>query len=311
MAIKIKGWHIVAVLLIIFLLWYGGYIKFNVQQPQQQPQQPQPGETLVSVNKPVKFALSDPLAGVALASANIYIYGQDKVLKESLTTDSAGTVTSALPYQSDSVINVKVAKSGYVTRWFAVTIPEMSPADAQSLTSNFVPLQTYNLGTYTIKATDQFGNSYTSGGTLNFTALGATTVSVTITIYNTEDNSGYVSSHDYLNNINLNAVLLCSTPGSSVTVTGAGSSVMRGTTTYWISVLNDDGLTRQLVGNQYVKPGVTSVTITFGKGNLAAGSTQAFTFNLQDYFDQTYFTTNGIGGPDAASLASFSLTLAA
>jgi hypothetical protein len=263
------------------------------------------------VNKPVKFALSDPLAGVAIASANIYIYGQDKVLKESLTTDSAGTVTSALPYQSDGVINVKVVKSGYVTRWFAVTIPEMSPADAQSLTSNFVPLQTYNLGTHTIKVTDQFGNSYTTGGTLNFTALGATTVSVTITIYNTEDNSGYISSHDYLNGINLNAVLLSSTPGSSVTVTGAGSSVMRGTTTYWISVLNDDGLTRQLVGNQYVKPGVTSVTITFGKGSLAAGSTQAFTFNLQDYFDQSYFTTNGIGGPDAASLASFSLTLAA
>jgi hypothetical protein len=313
MAVKIEGWHIVAILLILFLLWYAGFFKIEVkQQVTQPPQAPTtPGGELVSVNKPIKFALSDPLAGAAIGSANVYIYGPDKVLKESLTTASDGTVTSALPYQSDSVIYVKVAKAGYVTRWFTVTVPKMSPADAQSLTSNFVPLQTYNLGTYTIKVTDQFGNSYTSGGSLNFTALGATTVSVTITIYNTEDNSGYISSYDYLNSINLNAVLLSSTAGSSVTVTGAGSSVMRGTTTYWISVLSDDGLTRQLVGNQYVKPGVTSVTITFGKGSLAAGSSQAFTFTVYGYFDQNYFATNGIGGPDAVSLATFSLTLKA
>jgi len=309
MAVKIKGWHIAAVLLIVFLLWYGGYIKFNIQQAPQQ--QPPSGENLVSVNKPVKFALNDPLAGAAVASANIYIYGQDKVLKESLTTDSAGTATSVLPYQSGSVINVKVVKSGYVTRWFAVAVPKMSPADAQSLTSNFVPLQTFQIGSYTIKVTDQFGNSYSTGSTLNFTALGANTVSVTLTIYNTKDNSGYISSFDPINNINLNAVMLTSTSGSSVTVQGAGASVVRGTTTYWITVLNDDGLTRQLVGNQYVKPGVASVTITFGKGSLAAGSSQTFTFNLQVYFDQSYFAANGIGGPDAASLASFSLTLAA
>jgi hypothetical protein len=242
----------------------------------------------------------------------VAVYGTDKTLKESLTTAADGyTAQTALPYSSDTILYVKVSKTGYVTRWVQVVVPKMTPSDAQSLTTNYIPLQTINLGTYTIKVTDQFGNSYTSGGSLNFTALGATTVSVTITIYNTEDNSGYISSYDYLNGIDLNAVLLSSTSGSSVTVTGAGSSVMRGTTTYWISVLNDDGLTRQLVGNQYVKPGVTSVTITFGKGSLAAGSTQAFTFNLQDYFDQSYFTTNGIGGPDAASLASFSLTLAA
>jgi len=306
MAVKIKGWHIVAVLLIVLLLWYGGYIKFGIQPT------PQPEEELVSVNKPLQFAVVDPLAGGGLASASVTVYGTDKTLKESLTTASDGyTAQTALPYPSDTILYVKVSKTGYVTKWSQVVVPKMTPSDAQSLTTNYIPLQTINLGTYTIKVTDQFGNSYSSGGTLNFTALGTSTVSVTITIYNTEDNSGYVSSYDYLNGVNLNAVLLSSTAGSSVTVTGAGSSVMRGTTSYWISVLNDDGLTRQLVGNQYVKPGVTSVTITFGKGSLAAGGSQAFTFNLQDYFDQSYFAANGIGGPDAASLASFSLTLAA
>jgi hypothetical protein len=309
MAVKLKGWHIVALLLILFFLYYSGYIKFSVQ-PQPSVEQP-PSENLVSVNKPIKFFVNDPLAGSAIGGASIYVYGSDKVLRESLTTDTDGTKTSALPYQSGTVIYVKIAKTGYVTRWVTVTVPMMSQADAQSLASNFVPLQTVNLGTYTIKATDQFGNSYSSGGTLNFTSLGVSTISVTFTIYNTEDNSGYVSSYDIINNVNLNAALLASTGGSSVTVQGAGASVVRGTTTYWITVLNDEGLTRQLVGNQYVKPGVTSVTITFGKGSLTKGSTQAFAFKLQGYFDQSYFAANGIGGPDAVDLASFSLTLAA
>jgi len=314
MAVKLKGWHIALILLIALAAWYYGYIKIKIPgEISQPPTQPPslPSSELVPVNKPLKFALTDPLAGAAIPTATIGIYGPDKVLRESLTTSSDGTVTSALPYQSDSVIYVKVAKAGYVTRWFQITVPRMTPADAQSLTSNFIALATYNLGTYTIKATDQFGNTYTSGGSLNFTALGVTTISVTFTIYNTEDNSGYVSSFDYLNGINLNAAFLTSTGGSSVTVTGAGSSVQRGTTTYWITILSDDGLTRQLIGNTYVKPGVSSVTITFGKGALTAGSSQTFTFTLYGYFDQSYFATNGIGGPDAVSLATFTLNLKA
>ena len=307
MAFRLKGWHIFAIATIAFLLWYGGYLSFTFTIPSNiQP----PGQTdnLVSVTKPLKIALNDPLGGSAIASATVQIYGSDRVLKESLTTDSAGVATSALPYASGDTVYVKIAKPGYVTRWYPITVPKMAPADAQSLTTNFIALQTYNLGTYTIKVTDQFGNSYTSGGTLNFTALGTSTMTLTITIYNTEDNSGYISSYDRLNNINLGAVLLTSTAGSSVTVSGAGSSVVRGTSTYWITPISDDSLTRQLVGNQYVKPGVASASITFGKGSLA--STQAFTFNLMDYFDSGYFAQNGIGGPDAASLASFSLTLA-
>jgi len=308
MALKLKDWHIALIVIVLLAAWYYGYMKLPVQI---QPVPETPTEELVKVNKPLKFSLSDPLGGSAIGTASVKIYGSDRVLKESLTTGSDGTVTSALPYSSDGVIYVKVSKSGYVTRWFTVTVPKMTTADAQSLTSNFISLSTYNLGTYTIKATDQFGNSYSSGGTLNYTTLGVTSVSVTFTIYNTEDDSGYISSYDYVNGINLNAAFLSATAGSSVTVTGAGSSVQRGSNTYWITILSDDGLTRQLVGDKYVKTGVSSVTITFGKGSLAAGSSQAFTFNLYDYFDQGYFATNGVGGPDAASLASFTLTLAA
>jgi hypothetical protein len=264
---------------------------------------------LVSVTKPLKIAVVDPIAGSAVASATVKVY-EGQTLKESLTTGSDGTVTTTLPYPSDAVLNIYVV-SGSSKIWKTVTVPKMSTQDAESLTTNYVSIETFTLGTYSIKITDQFGNTYASGGTLNFTTLGAETVSLTVTIYNSADNTGYISSFDPINNVNWQAWLVASTGGSSVTYTGAERNVQRGTTTYYLNHIADDGLIRQKVGNSYVKQGVTSVTITVGKGSLTAGSSQAFTYTLYGYFDADYFATNGIGSPDAASLATFSLTLAA
>jgi hypothetical protein len=308
---KIKGWHIVVVLLLIFGAWYFGLLKIEWKPAEVTPQ-PQPTPTgLVAVTKPVKFSLTDPLKGIAVGSASLVIYGPDKTVKESLTTDSTGVVTSALPYSSDSEIYVKISKSGYVTYWQKVVIPRMTPSDAQALTTNYVALQDIDLGSYVIKVTDQFGNSYTSGGNLNFTTLGVTTITITVSIYEQNDNEGYWSSFDLLNGINQYAVLQTVTTGSKATINGAGEKVVIGTTNYWISVLKDDDLIKQKVGNDYTKKGVCSIVITLGQGSLVKGNTETYTFNLMDYFDPAYFKANGIGGPNSASLASFTLNLQA
>lgn len=310
------GTFLLVLVIILGAAWYMGYLNIPgsiTTPPGGVGTTPGPSDMVV-VNKPLQFSAMDPLAGQALGGATIAIYAPDKTLKESITTDSStyiGRGVTINPYKSGDTIYVKLSKTGYVTRWIPVTIPKMTYSDAQSLQYNFIPLQTYNLGTYSIKVIDQFGNTYSSGGTVNFTALGANQITLTINIYNTEDNSGYISSHDLLNNIDLKACLLTSTTGSSVTVSGFGSSIQRGTTTYWTSVVADDALTRQLVGNQYVKPGVATVTITVGKGSLTVGSSQAFTLSLMGYFDPMYFAQNGIGGPDATQLATFTLNVAA
>jgi biopolymer transport protein ExbD len=318
---RLSGWDVAKytavafvtlVILVVLFIQIAPYFGLQLWQPTQQQQQQQQQQTgTVPVNKPLLISLQDPLKGAAIASATVYIYTPDKVLRETLTTDSAGKVTTALPYQSDSTIYVKVVKSGYVTRWYTVTVPRMTQADAQSSTTNFVALQDVAIGTYTIKVTDQFGTTYTSGGSLNFTTLGVTSVSLQVSIYNTVDNTGYVSSNDFLNGVNLNAVFMVSTGGSAVVVSGAGTPVTRGTTSYWLQQVPDDGLTRQLVGQTYVKPGTTGVTFSVNKGSLAHGSTQAFTLTLYVYFDIAYFSTNGIGGPDATPVATFSLNFAA
>jgi len=307
-----KTWlYLLTGAVVILFLMSAGYLQLGIAGPDGGQDEGTPESELVSVNKPILFAVTDPLAGSAIGEASIAIYDDD-VLVESLTTDATkGTVTTALPYMSDTVLNVKISKSGYVTRWCEVVVPKMSPVDAEALSTNFVSLQTVNLGTFTIKATDQLGNMYSSGDTINFTSLGVSSVSLNMMITNTEDDSGYISSYDPINGIHLKAVMVASTTGSDVVVNGAGSHITRGTTSYWLSEINDDDLTKNLVGSTYESSGIATKSITIGKGALGSGETQVVTFALYVYFDPAYFAQNGVGGPDATVVATFSITLAA
>ena len=304
----------VALLLLVLLgIWFfwpqiSSYMP-NLQQGNIAAPTQTPASNQVAVMKPLQVAVVDPVAGSAVSSATVKIY-QGTVLKESLTTDSTGKATSTLPYKSGTVLSFEII-NGNSKEWKTITVPYMSPQDAQSLTTNFIDLPFFTLGTYSIKVMDQFGNVYASGGTINFTALGADTITLTISVYNSQDNTGYVSSYDPINKVNWYAYLLASTSGTSVSVTGFEKSVQRGTTTYYMVHVPDDGLTRQLVGQQYVKPGTWSYSITINKGSLAAGSTQSFTITLWAYFDPNYFANNGVGSPDALSLATFTLNVAA
>jgi hypothetical protein len=78
-----------------------------------------------------------------------------------------------------------------------------------------------------------------------------------------------------------------------------------------LGTLNAAGLTRQKIGNNYVVTGQSSTSMTFNKGSLTHGTSQTFTLKLYDYFDPTYYTTNGIGGPNSAALATFTISFAA
>lgn len=298
------------IILIFGAAWYFGYLNLSTIPTGQIPQ-----TGTVDVTKPIKFSLIDPLAGSAIQSATIEIYGTDKVLKESLITSSGsgeeGTCSTAMPYKSGTTLWIKISKAGYVTRWVTVTVPKMSQADAQSLTYNYIPLNTVNLGTYSIKIMDQFGNVYSSGGTANFTTLGTNSLTLTVTVYNTEDNSGYISSVNPIIGQSLGSTVRFYSSGSALAISGFQSSVTRGSTTYYFVDLSDDAMTRQKVGEQYTKTGTTSFTINVNKGSLASGNSENLVFNLYGYFDKNYFSQYGTGGELATSLASFTLTLAA
>lgn len=305
---RLKTWHILLLGLLIFA-WYGGYIKFETQSIATVTQTETAALEGVAVNKPLLISVVDPIAGQSVASATVKIY-DGTTLMETLTTGSNGQVTTAMPYPSGKRLNIYI-ESGNSKKWVTITVPYMNQADAQATSTNYVTLPFFTLGTYSIKVIDQFGNVYTSGGTLNFTTLGSDTVSLTIQIYNTQDNTGYESSHDPISNVDWKAVFRAYATNPSFIVSGFERNVERGTTSYYLKVIPDDGLIRQKVGTQYVKPGVYTFTITLQKGSLAAGSSEVLTLDLFAYFDPNYFATTGIGSNDQLQLATFTLNIAA
>jgi len=309
--IHIKPIHmgVIAIAVLLMAWWFGAFSFLGVTPPEV----PEVPATLVSVNKPVQFAVMDPLAGSALGVMTINVYDGTQLL-ESLTTAATGLVTSSQPYASDRVLNVQVVgNTTYCTKWTTVTIPRMSAADAQSLTTNYVLLNTRTLGTFAIRIfNDSGGAALTTADVVNMSSYKTTPLKLTVTLANSVDNTGYISSYDPLNRINLNAAVVTSSSTSYLTIQNAGTYAPRGTVSNWLQTCNDDLITKHLVGGVYTKPGSQSYTVTIYAGSLpdgASGANQTVTFNLYKNFDTTYFAAQGIGGPDAAAIGSATFTL--
>jgi hypothetical protein len=173
------------------------------------------------------------------------------------------------------------------------------------------------LGTYAIKCFDNFGNQYTTGQTVNFTDLAATSVTLSFTVYNSATNTGYRTTYDSLDNVNQACGVELSTAGSDVSLPtgitgGTGAQAFaRGTNTYWSTILSDSSLTNQKVGLTQPLQGQAPFSITINQAALSAGNDQDFNIALVAPFDSAYFANNGVGGPNAASLASFAITVGA
>jgi len=313
MASTIKPWHIFAAILLLFILFatpVGATIN-NALFGKSASTIPGGGQTpsnLVDVNKPLQIAVEDPLNGIAISGATVKII-QGTTTMETLTTSSTGIATSSLPYKSGTNLVLEVIATNYVTRFVPVTVPQMSPSDAQALTTNFVSLRDVKLGTPSIQV--MYNGVNYAGTTLNFTTLGVTSVTLTVSIYNTLPNSGWISSYDPVNQQNLNLVAQLYTTGSSVALTGL-SSVLRGTSTYYLQKVNDGYSNGQVVAGGFSSQsiggattgGVFTYTFTIAKGSLAHGQTQAFTLQLYQSADPNLFAQTGTYGPDAAALGS-------
>lgn len=303
------GMAIFAIAILVFAWWFGAFNFLGVTPPVQ----PAVPTALVSVNKPVQFSVMDEIAGSALGAMTINVYDGTQLL-ESLTTAETGLVTSSQPYASGRLLNVQiVGNTTHCYKWTVVTVPEMSAADAQSLTTNYVLLNGRTLGTFAIRIfNDSNGTSLTTTGVVNMSGYSSTPLQLTVTLANSVDNTGYVSSYDPLNRINLDAVVLTSSATSYMTIQNAGVYAPRGTVSNWLKVQNDDLITKHLVGGVYLKPGSQSYTVTIYSGSLpdgASGANQTVTFNLYKNFDTTYFAAQGIGGPNAAAIGSATFSL--
>ncbi len=169
------------------------------------------------------------------------------------------------------------------------------------------------------------------------TFIGSTTT-ITTTLSETAANSGWKASYDPTNLLN-NYLVVQIDDGSGASsgtqyasITGLPRLIKSGTTTYY-QVICPDGLIGSGVSGSAFKVvansmsggtadgvctgSLSTITIggstvggsasfqwTVGVGSLTAGNLETFTIKVMDYYDPSYFTANGNGGPNAAQLGS-------
>jgi hypothetical protein len=341
---KIHIAYIIGFLVVFFLIWvllFGGYGAMQgAYHPANIGATPAPVATAApgastGTPEPLQFFLGNNLAGGAISQTSILtVYTSANVLTDTLTTSSGAATTGTL-WTPGQTGYVEIYYTGFVRECVPFTVPSVATKSSNNAPTYYIPLKDCTLGTFVIKCTDNFGNVYTTGQVVNFSAttlggtLGAPASSVTLsfTVYNTASNTGYITTFDSLYNVNQAAGITMSTTGSSVSLPsgisgGSAAQVFpRGTSTYWSTILPDQELTNQKVGLNQVSLGQAAFSITVNRAALthtAGGTTtneQTFTINLVAPFDSAYFAANGVGGPNAVSpltvtTGTFSLVMA-
>lgn len=270
--------------------------------------QPSGSNPLVSVNRPIPFITTNALNGSIVTSTVITILSPSGQTLETLTTDgSTAKATSSNTYPSGTQLIIEIAKSGYVTQEFTFTVPQMSQSDTYGTTNNYqVNVPIYGLASFSMVMTDSAGTAYTNASTTyNWTAKGTTSDTFTLTIYSTQNYEGWRDSHDVVNNVDWNLLVVATDSSTHLSVGGAQNVINWGGSLNWMWQLPQDATLRVVQGNTVQKPGVTTISFTVNKG--AESGAEHLSFLLYEYASVGQFSSTGAYGPTATQPIQFQL----
>ncbi|MEN3049756.1 MAG: hypothetical protein ABC585_05695 [Candidatus Methanosuratincola petrocarbonis] len=305
--------YYVGIVTILFVVFAAAIASWNYIAPNfglsgiQVGTQP-PGQdtgNLVSVTKPLTVSVRDAQSGTLISGAAVTLLDSNQRILESLITGATGTATSAVPYASGTKIIFAKSAAGYVTEYSSKPVPSMSKMDAESLSSVLIAETMTRTPNVVITVTDRNGNTISSGSSFNMSGL--TSAQFTVNVINTLDNSGWKTSYDPINKVNLGMAAVA-VPEKDVVLTGSGTLVNRGAVSHLVTPIPDAQITKTVVGSQ-VSGGSYSYTFTVNRGTLASGTDANVSINVLGYFDQSYYSSFGIGGPLVETLASFTFTV--
>ena len=305
---KIKTETVFAVGLVLVLCLYMGWMSIpglNLFSGSTGGSGGTGGATTQSVNKPVRFYVRDKYGGGPLVNQVLSVYTVDKVQVDTLTTAADGTDDTGASYPTGTQLLVSMVGAAPTVerKWYTVTVPAMSPNDAQSLTVNVINLDMYDYTAPLLSAQDQAGNAIADTGNYNKTVTG-NTATITVSWHQPTTGDGFDASYDPIYAIQNQALLvmkLSNTNYELVGVNGMDGGVMRGAAMYYYKVIDPTTLTKWQVGNNFQYPGVGSTTFSL---TLAGYSGDVADCDLFVYYfaDWNYFVSQGNFGPNALNV---------
>lgn len=273
-----------------------------------------PTSDIVNVNRHVDWQVIDDYAGGGIA--NVYMYVYDPSLRKyegdgsAYKTGTDGTLESGIAYSSGDSLKVYCV-NGNAKAWYSFAVPQMNKEDAQILTVNPVTLRFFTEINGTTAPTFTLihqGTSIADAGNYNCTTSG-TTRTFTFSIYNNDDNTGFIESYDPLNNINWYAmVYLKQYTGNyaDISLTGWDGAYEKGSSMYYykqVTATGTSGISKYKVGNNYVWSGSWSFSFT-GDFTGLTGDTTDWDIFVYIYSDPAYYQAKSNFGPDSVQLGS-------
>jgi hypothetical protein len=265
-------------------------------------------------------AWSDSFGGTDGGTIDLTLY-QNGVQVQQLTDVSSPAIFSGVYVTPGEIFSILYTSSNGAYQWFpSISVPSSSSVQSSSQVYT-INLRTFTLGTYSIAMSDQANDAFGSGGCFNMTAgtgdqcgggsaaskPGTSPSNLYLTVANSVTNTGYISSFDPVDNFQLNALLVISSPGAA-SFSGCGSVFTRSSTSYCVLTLPDSQLVCQTIG-QTLTCGSSRSSVTVQPGTLVHGTPETETLTVYVNANANNFLTVGSWGPAAQSVASATIKI--
>jgi len=272
------------------------------------------GDSMVSVNRHIDWQVLDDFAGGGIATVYLYVYDLELHKYEgdgsAYKTGTDGTLESGISYQSGTQLRVELLKSN-AKAWYSVTVPKMSSEDAKTIAVNpltlrfFTEINSTTAPTFTL---NHQGTAIADDGEYNKTTSGNTRT-FAFSIYNNDDNTGYMESYDPLNEMNWWCVVyLKQYTGNyaDISLTGWDGCYEKGSAMYYykhVTATGLNGISKYKVGQNYVWTGTWTFSFT-GDFTGYSGADTDWDINVYIGSDPTYYKNKSSFGPDSVQLGT-------
>ena len=305
-----------AVVIVIFILAAAYIYLASTGQAPALNQVQQHTTSTPAQSLPLAVAWSDSFGGTDGGTIDLTLY-QNGVQVQQLTGVSSPAIFSGVYVTPGEIFSILYTSSNGAYEWVPnISVPSSSSVQSSSQVYT-INLKTFTLGTYSIAMSDQANDVFSSGECFNMTAgtghqcgggtpaaskPGTSPSNLYSTVANSVTNTGYISSFDPVDNLQLNALLVISSPGAA-SFSGCGSTFTRSSTFYCVITLPDSQLVCQTIG-QTLTCGSSRSSITIQPGTLVHGTPETETLTVYVNANANNFLTVGSWGPAAQSVAS-------